>query len=219
MTNVVMSSAALSILDRLNEFISYFPLFAFIALMLAGLNFPISEDLLIVSGALICQADETMLPITLVMIYAGVLLSDFVSFGLGRLVGKGALKLNFVKNALEHRYIGRLKTNFERHGMLTFIACRFIPLGVRNALFMSSGFFGLPLKRFALYDVIASLISVNTLFWLVFMFGEEAEKPLRIAGIVLFIALVCIVLSIVVRAASKLIENLRKKSKQKKANK
>lgn len=210
MTHVLMLGAALPLLDRLNNYISYFPLFAFIALLLAGLNLPFSEDLLIVSGALICQADHSVLPLTLAMLYAGVLLSDMVSYYLGRLASQGALKLNYVQAALKHRYVGKLKIHLDRHGTLTFIVCRFIPFGVRNALFMSSGFFGLSFRQFASYDLIASLISVNVLFWLVYVFGEGAEKPLHVAGIIMFIALTCLALSVITHAVTKLIRRKNK---------
>lgn len=87
----------------------------------------------------------------------------------------------------------------ERHGILTFIVCRFIPFGIRNTLFMSSGFFGLRARTFLLYDVIAAAISTNTLFFLVYYFGDAIKKPVKIAGIILFVMLISAIAVFVIR--------------------
>jgi len=146
------------------------------------------------------------------MIYAGVFLSDIVGYYLGSFVARGKLKLKFISSILSHRYTKKLRKYMEKHGQLTFIVCRFIPFGVRPTLFMSSGFFGMKFRRFLVYDLVASLISVNTLFWLVFYFGESVEKPLHIIGIVLFVILALTISQFIARIIYKFI---RRKSKNK----
>jgi membrane protein DedA with SNARE-associated domain len=64
---------------------------------------------------------------------------------------------------------------------------------------MTSGLFGLRLRRFALYDLIAIAISTNVLFFLVYIFGEEMRRPIKAAGIILFIFLVSGVLALIIR--------------------
>ena len=200
---IFLNISSAGLLEILSEVFTYFPLFAFVALLLAGLNIPFSEDVIIISGALVAQADETLILPCLIAIYLGVLCSDLVSYSLGYLVGRGKLRIKAVNNILSHRYVDKLRTNLERHGFLTFIVCRFIPFGVRNTLFMSSGFFGLKFKRFIRYDLVASLISVNTLFWIVFAFGEAAEKQFHVAGVALFAALVFVVSATIIRVIAK----------------
>ena len=178
-----------SLYGTLGRYIEYYPLFAFSALLLAGLNIPFSEDLIIVTGALACQADGDLLAPCLIAILLGVIISDWVSFYIGYCVNKGKIGATIIQSVLRHRYTASLNKHLSKHGVWTFILCRFIPFGVRNTLFMSSGFFGLEFRRFALYDTIAALISVNTLFWLVFLLGEGADRPLHIAGVVMFFLL------------------------------
>ena len=199
----------LSMFDALGQYISYYPLFAFFALMLAGLNLPFSEDLIIVSGALACQEDQRLLVPCLVSILLGVFLSDLVSFYIGYSVKRGRRGANFIQSVLQHRYTERLHRHLSKHGIWTFIVCRFIPFGVRNALSMSSGFFGLKIKKFAMFDSIAVMISVNTLFWLVYLLGEGADKPLHIAGTVMFVLLAGAVMALLVRLVSKYIRKKR----------
>ena len=185
--------SSVSLFDSLRNLIYYYPVFAFVALILAGLNIPFSEDIIIIGGALIAQADDSLILPCIIAIYAGVAISDSVSYFLGYLAARGIIKVKMINKALNNRYTAKLQRNLDKHGILTFIACRFIPFGVRNTLFMSSGFFGLKYRRFILFDIIASLISVNTLFWLVFIFGESAERPLHIAGMALFAVLAFLV--------------------------
>jgi membrane protein DedA with SNARE-associated domain len=189
----------LSLFNAFGKYISYYPLFAFLALMLAGLNLPFSEDLIIVTGALLCQENEQLLIPCFVSIISGVLISDFISYFIGYSVKRGAIDTTVMQSVLRHRYTARLQQNLIKHGIWTFIICRFIPFGVRNALFMSSGFLGLKIKRFALYDIIAALINVNTLFWLVFLLGEGADKPLHLAGAAMFFLLAGIIVTLVAR--------------------
>ena len=60
----------------------------------------------------------------------------------------------------------------------------------RNTLWMSSGFVGLPFKKFLLYDSIAALVSCSTLYHLIRFIGEGASVVYKIIGIVLFVALI-----------------------------
>ena len=205
------NSMDLSLFDALARYIGYYPLFAFLALLLAGLNLPFSEDLIIVTGALACQADAQLLAPCFAAIFSGVLISDFMSYYIGYFVKKGTIGIKVIQSVLQHRYTQRLHRHLSKHGVWTFILCRFIPFGVRNALFMSSGFFGLNVKRFALYDTVAALISVNALFWLIFLLGEGADKPLRVAGLVMFVLLAVGIAALLVRLIAKYIERRRAK--------
>ena len=198
--------SSISLFEYLRNLIYYYPIFAFVALLLAGLNIPLSEDVIIIGGALIAQADDSLILPCILALYLGVAMSDSISYFLGLLAARGTIKIKAIKKVLNNRYTSKLQSNLDRHGILTFIICRFIPFGIRNTLFMSSGFFGLKYKRFLLFDIISSFISVNTLFWLVFIFGETAEKPLHIAGLALLAVLAFFVIAALVRLLKKAIK-------------
>jgi phosphatidylserine decarboxylase len=189
----------MDIFAALSQYVYFYPFAAFGGLLLAGLNVPISEDLVIITGALLNQGTAGLLIPSLLAIYAGVIISDFISYYLGILVRKGALRLKFTAILLAPKNLERIHRHLDRHGFLTFIVCRFIPFGVRNTLFMTSGFLGLPFRHFALYDITAALISTNTLFFLVYCFGDDVRNPMRIAGIILFVLLILTILSLLLR--------------------
>ena len=202
---------SLSLFDTLGRYISYYPYFAFSALILAGFNVPFSEDLIIISGALACQGDESLLVPCIAAILLGVIISDYISYYIGYLVKKGTIGIKLIQSVLTHRYTEKLNKGLSKHGILTFIVCRFIPFGVRNTLFMTSGFFGLSMKKFALYDTISAIISVNTLFWVIFLLGEGADKPFRIAGTIMFFLLAGVVVTLLMRLFSKYVRRRRAK--------
>lgn len=155
--------------------VSYWPLAVFIALFLAGFNLPISEDALIIASAAICQEKPELLVPTLVFLYFGIVLSDLLCYFWGFLVSKGLSGFKFVRKILESNKKTIIMNRLEKTGFITFVTIRFIPFGMRNALFISSGFFHLKLWKFILFDWIAALISSQTLFWLIFCLGESSS--------------------------------------------
>jgi membrane protein DedA with SNARE-associated domain len=187
------------VLVWLGQYIEFFPVAAFFCLLLAGLNFPISEDLIIITGALICQEEPSLLIPSFAAIYAGAVISDYFPYYLGKYIRKGTIKLRFIVRLTSSKKVERMHRYLDKYGIFTFIVCRFVPFGMRNTLFLSSGFFGLRLRRFALYDTIAATISVSTLFFLTYYFGESIKKPLHAVKIVLFVLLISTVGFIIFR--------------------
>ena len=184
--------------DLIHQYIGFFPLAAFIALLLAGINIPISEDLVIITGALVCHEDKSLLIPTFAAIYCAVVIGDFACYWLGTRLRNGFKNSRFIVLLFSPKHIERMGRYLKRYGIFTFIVCRFIPFGVRNTLFLSSGFLSLPLRRFALYDIPAATISISTLFFLVYYFGEMIKKPIKVVGVILFaMILLAVVLGII----------------------
>jgi phosphatidylserine decarboxylase len=183
----------------LYQYIDFFPLVALIALVLAGFSLPFSEDLIIIMGALLCHEDPALLVPTLAAIYTGVIASDFIAYTIGRMAGKGRIRRKLPASFFAEKKLNRMHELMEKYGIFTFIVCRFIPFGVRNTLFMSSGFFGLRLRVFTLFDLVSAMVSVNTLFFLAYNLGDDVKSPVRVAGIVLFILLILVAALLFVR--------------------
>lgn len=197
-----------AIISFISSYISYWPLVCFIALLLAGFNLPISEDVLIIMSAIISANDRSMLIPNYLGLYFGIYISDLISYWFGRIVGEGFTKIKFVAKKLTPARINKVSDQLEKHGFLTYVITRFIPFGVRNTLFMASGMIHVYFPKFMFFDAIAAFLSSSTLYWLVFLLGESAAKDYRIFGIILFcILIVAIIVAIVVY-------NLKKKNKK-----
>jgi membrane protein DedA with SNARE-associated domain len=202
------------IITWISQYTEFFPLAAFILLILAGLNVPISEDLVIITGALICRGDPQILVPTFAAMYTAIVIGDYFPYFLGKFIRKGTIKSDFVTMLFSQKRLDKMQHYLEKFGIFTFIVGRFIPFGVRNTLFFSSGFFGLRLRRFALYDIVAATISVTTLFSLVYIFGDVIEKPFLAVGKILFVMVLSTVVFIAIRVVRSIIHK-RKESRNK----
>ena len=172
-------------------------------MLLAGINLPISEDLIIITGALLSHKEPDLLVYNLIAIYIGVISTDFFVYWVGTRVRSGASKTGFFARLVPEKTLNRMRYFLDKYGIFTFIVGRFIPFGVRNTMFFSSGFFQLRFRLFVIYDLVAAMTSINTLFFLTYHFGEAAKKPLKIAGVILFVALVSGLISLIIRSTIK----------------
>jgi len=183
----------------LSQYIQFYPVVALLGLILAGLNLPISEDLIIITSAIVCHRAPSLLPLTLFVLYLGVISTDFFVYWVGTRVRKGNGISRFLTRMVLDKTLAKMRVYLDKYGIFTFIVCRFIPFGIRNTLFFASGLFNIRRRTFLVYDFIAAMISVNTLFFLVYSFGEVVRRPIKIAGIILFVALVSAIISLLIR--------------------
>lgn len=188
-----------AILSFISTYISYWPLVCFLALLLAGFNIPISEDIMIIMSAIISANDRSFLLPNYLGLYFGIYISDLISYWFGRLVGGGLVSIKFFAKRLTPARIQKISGQLERHGFLTYVVTRFIPFGVRNTLFMTSGLIHVDFLKFMLYDAIAAFISSSTLYWLVFYLGESAANNYKTVGIILFCILIIVIAVSIVR--------------------
>lgn len=153
-------------------------------LLLAGLNVPISEDLLLLTGGIIsstCFTDPSHFATFYLYfwIFLGCWISAWEAYWVGRLLGPKLYHIKWFSRVITRKRIDQLHHYYEKFGILTFIVGRFIPGGVRNALFMTSGLGKMPFMTFLARDGLACLISSSTLFYLGHLFGENHETLMR----------------------------------------
>lgn len=169
----------------------------FLLLMLAGLNFPISEDVMLITGGAIastCIPEHTLH--LFIWIYFGCWISAWEAYWIGRLLGPKLYNIPWFKRFINPKKIENLHYYYEKFGVFTFIVGRFIPGGVRNALYISSGLGKMPFLKFILRDGFACLISSNVLFFLGYKFGENYQHVLGYLKTYSFFILGTIVLAL-----------------------
>jgi len=196
----------------LSQYVHFFPLVALAGLILAGLNLPVSEDLIIITAALLSHEQPSLIPYNLVAIHIGVIGTDFFVYWVGTRVRKGTSKKKFFTRLFSEKALDKMHHFLNKLGIFAFIIARFIPFGFRNTFFFSTGFFNLRFKIFTIYDITAALISINTLFFLTYMFGDAAKRPIKIAGIILFFVVISAAISMIVRLIVTWRKNKRKAS-------
>ena len=174
----------------------FLPFIVFFLLLLAGFNLPFSEDLIIITSAIIAQERTSLFFPLYIAIYLGVVISDHIAYWIGFNMGAGIKKRKWFTKRVPENKILIIQKYLHNHGILTFIICRFIPFGVRNMLFMGSGFSKMDYRLFTIYDLIAATINTTTLYFLIYFLGVSVQKPFKTAGIILFVILIAVLLTL-----------------------
>lgn len=169
-------------------------------LLLSGLNIPISEELMIlIAGALgsICSHETDKIIHLYLWVFLGCWLSAWEAYWVGRLLGPKLLSLKWFRHIMTAQRLERFGGYINRFGVFTYIIGRFIPCGVRNSLFMISGFNKMPFGLFILRDFVACLIATAAFFYLGHLFGENVHEILRAFKVYEEVVFLGIVLSVI----------------------
>lgn len=153
----------------------------FSLLLLAGLNIPISEDILMITAGAIASTCFQEGTIHLYLwVFAGSWFSAWEPYWIGRLLGPKLYEIKWFSRILTKKRIERLHYYYEKFGVFTFIVGRFCPGGVRNALFLTSGLGRMPFWIFIARDGVGALISTITLFSIGYKFGQHYREVIHI---------------------------------------
>lgn len=148
--------------------------FVFIGAILAALHIPISIDLLMLLSATLAA---TVVPDKVWHLYLGItlgcLLSAWLSYWIGRILGLKLVKTRFFSKILSQKRLDKIDKFYQKYGLLALIVGRFIPFGIRNGLFMSSGMTKMPFGKFIYRDAIACLLWCSLTFFLFYTLGKN----------------------------------------------
>jgi len=171
--------------------------FLFGAILLAGINIPISVDLLMMFA---CFLAATIVPQCMWHLYLAVFLGCYLSaalgYWIGRLLGNKLKGYRWFNQLVSEKRIEKVQLFYNKYGFWTLIIGRFIPFGVRNCIFISTGLSRLSFIKFALWDLMACFIWSSLLFYLFFTLGKHLSfdftysKKLHFIGISIFSTLV-----------------------------
>ncbi|MGP1437478.1 MAG: DedA family protein [Treponema sp.] len=180
------------ILAWLNCHVHSFPLVIFIALLLGGFNLPISEDVLVITSAILCQTEKARIAPFYLAIFFGAVISDCIVYFWGWLLGRGFISIKLFTRIIKEDNTIRFSRALDKYGIFAYLIFRFIPFGVRNVMSMASGFLNFYFIKFLIFDSIAALCNTSVLFWFVYFFGRTGGTYFKIFGIILFILLICL---------------------------
>lgn len=173
----------------------------FFLLILAGFNLPISEDLVVLSSAVIAA---TVVPENTYKLFAfvfmGCYLSDWIAYWIGRSLTPWLRKRKWLAKIVDNKRILKINEFYDKYGVSTLLFGRFIPFGIRNFLFMSAGMVRMNFLKFILVDGVACLLSNTICFTLAYSFAENYQKVLfymKKANLVLFGSFIIFIVGII----------------------
>ncbi len=171
------------------------------ASLLAGMNVPISIDFLIILSAIlaatIASASTTKLFLS---IFLGCALSAWIAYWIGRKLGPQLLKLPVFSKILSEARMKKIKKFYDKRGPFALILGRFIPFGIRNGLYMTSGISRMPFPKFILWEGLACAIWSSVCFWLYYLVGKNIDtvySQVKIVNLCIFAAFGVTVIGII----------------------
>ena len=166
--------------------------FVFGAILLAGINIPISIDVMIVGTAFLAA---TLIPEKVWHLYAaiffGCYFSAWIAYWFGRVVVGKFLAFAWFQRFFPTKRVERMQVFYQKYRFWTFLIGRFIPFGVRNCIFMSSGMSRVPFSRFILWDLPACLLWSSLSFYIFFILGKNFQAlldHLKLVNMIIFLA-------------------------------
>lgn len=181
---------------------------ALICLMVASsFGFPVPEEVTLISVGLVAflasnpdlypppQPGLTPInPITLSFVaFCAVFLSDVLVYTLGRVLGRRALRLRFVRKTMNPRTIRKIEQWSQKYGAFAAGIFRFVP-GLRFPGHLMCGVTKLSFYKFAAVDGTAALLSVPTQVLLLAYYGEYILSILKQVKLVIFVVVVTAIL-------------------------
>ncbi len=174
------------LLQLIQANIQYAHFIIFGTLLLAGLNIPVSEDAMLFISAILASQNPEYLTHLFIGVYLGAYFSDLICYSLGRVFGPKLFEIRFFANMVPPARITKISNYYQKYGVITLILGRFIPFGVRNALFLTAGLGKMNFAKFALSDLLACTISSISFFSLYYFYGENVIAYVKQANILLF---------------------------------
>jgi membrane protein DedA with SNARE-associated domain len=147
-------------------------------LVLGGLGLPVPEEAPIILAAILSRKGTLYGPLAFGACVAGVLLGDFLVYGLGYYYGERVLSFRFTRKFLTKARETQIKGYFERHGLKILVLGRFA-VGFRTAAYLTAGILRHPPLRLLLTDLVAVSLSTPLMFALGWAFAHQIEAGIR----------------------------------------
>jgi membrane-associated protein len=138
--------------------------------------FPVvPSETVVITGGVLAGAGDLQLALVIVSAWAGAVLGDNISYGIGRWVGERTVKRLF-RSEKAHRRLDWAEHQLDVRGGYLIVIARFIP-GGRTAVTFASGYtHAMPWRRFIRYDVLAGGIWATYAALLGYVGGKQFEE-------------------------------------------
>jgi membrane-associated protein len=129
------------------------------------------DSLLFAAGALAAVDSSGTLsaPLVSVVLIIAAITGNTTNYHIGRWIGPPAFSGKY--RFLKVQYLRRTEEFFARHGSMTLVLARFVPI-VRTCVPFVAGIARMPYVRFQAFNVAGALIWVLLLVWAGFFFGN-----------------------------------------------
>ena len=124
------------------------------------------EDITIISVGILSASNYFPLPIGIGLLIVGIVLSDLLAYGIGRL----AIHHNIARRIVEHHRIAPLRLLIKRRPKTVIFTTRFMP-SFRFVMYLTCGFFRIPFRIFISISIFSAFVWSTLLATFSFLFG------------------------------------------------
>jgi membrane protein DedA with SNARE-associated domain len=156
-------------------FIEHFPYIGiFLLLVLGDIGLPFPEDgTLILSGFLIAQKVTKLLP-TLLVVYSGLLLTDFSLYWVGKKYGRRVVEHKRFRRIISAEKLSRLEEKFKKWGIFAVFVGRHF-LGIRAQIFLAAGVMKMSALKFLMADAASAILTITLMVGIGFLGGNSIQ--------------------------------------------
>lgn len=160
---------------EMGTLIDHFPYLGIFALLiLGGIGLPFPEDTtLILGGFLIAHDVIKPLPAFLV-VYSGLLLSDFFLYSVGKKYGRILVEHKKFRRLISPDQLSKLEEKFKKRGVWVVLVGRHL-LGLRAPIFLVAGVMRMPPITFLIVDAATALFTVALMGGIGFLGGNSLQ--------------------------------------------
>lgn len=144
-------------------------------LILCGLGLPIPEDISLICAGYLAHRTVVDVNTVFLVCFGAVLLGDSLAFCMGWWFGQAILRWKSTQRYFTPRKQRRVRAYFRKFGSKVIFIARFLP-GLRFSVFFSAGMLRVRPAVFVIYDTLAAVVSVPTLVYLAYYFGDRIDR-------------------------------------------
>jgi len=146
----------------------------FVLLVLGDMGFPFPEDTtLMLSGFLVAQGVTKLLP-TLLVVYSGLLLTDYSLYWVGKNYGRRVVEHRRFRKIISPARLSKIEEKYKRWGVFVIFFGRHL-LGVRAQIFLTAGVMRMSAIKFLLADGVSAIFTVTVMVGIGYLGGNSLQ--------------------------------------------
>ena len=186
----------------------------FLTLLACGFGLPVPEDVVLVAAGFLGAQTGVHPVMTCILMYAGILIGDFMIFVVGTRFGPRILNSRLGRWIMGEDRQAKAQELFHKYGNSVILVARFLP-GLRAPTYLTAGMLRYSTWKFLFYDGLAALLSAPVFVWLGhWAYGRYAENFDMIKSQVGRAKLVVIIVGLLIAAMAFLILRRRVRKQQ-----
>jgi len=181
-------------MDQILQFVlggsGYVPWIIIVLILVAGCNIPISLDVIMVLAAFVATTSTLGHAFAIYSsLLVGSYFSAWISYWIGRKIGAKLLRIRYFSKMFSEKRLTKIGSFYEKHGLLTLLIGRFIPFGIRNCIFFTTGLSRSSFEKFILKDALACFTWTTVSFLLYYNIGGHYDlliQKVKVLNIFIF---------------------------------